>query len=298
MTWTSSNEAVATVDTTGLVTSISLGTTTDTTTSVFDTDATDTATSTVVDVEEFVFADTTTYETYAAEANVSDAPFSISFPAFTGGLAPFTYALIDGALPSDFVTLEYVNSDDDTIPSETYAVVLDEDTGEISGATGFPGTFTGTVQVTDASGQTLAADFTIDLELSLYYVDALLTDPQTDFAFVRGEDGGPELPNVVITGNRVRVSGVDTDALPESGMDVSFLLDYVLARDYATGALYDGDVLDWFLINTAQGAVTRSLDSDNGTWTYDVNATHLASGKSAVYQVNISATTYDGPIGP
>ena len=250
-------------------------------------------------VEELAFVDTTTYETYEAEADVNDAPFSISFPAFTGGLAPFSYALIDGALPTDFVTVEYVNSDGDTIPSTTYAVTLDEDTGEISGATGFPGTFTGTVQVTDAIGQTLTADFTIDMELSLYYVDALLTDPQTDFLFVRVEDGGPELPHVVITGNRVRISGVDTDALPEEGdMDLLFTLEYVSARDYETGELFTEGDQDWFVINVGQGAVSRVLESDNGTWTYDVNATHLASGKSAVYQVNISATTYVGPIGP
>ena len=218
-------------------------------------------------IDALVFVDATSYDTYEAGASV-DAPFSIAFPAFTGGLAPFTYELVAGALPADFVTVEYVDGDGVTIPSASYMVTLDSATGEISGATGFPGVFTGTVQATDALGQTLTADFTLDLELLLAYTG------ETEIEVFRTIGG------VVVASDRVRVSGLPVAALPVTGMALTF----ALALDVDASSGTRNPAPDDFSID-ADGAISKDWAPGGGgppqeaiVWVYDATAAHVDSG--------------------
>ena len=243
------------------------------------------------------FVADTDYDAFVGDADV-DAPMSRAFPAFTGGLAPFTFEITDGGLPPAFVTVEYFEETSGTLLlSETYEIVLEPATGEIAGATGYPGTFAGTVTVTDTLGATLEADFSLVFELSLVYLDAALENPETDFEFVRTIDGGPAIPNVAIPGDRVRVSGLNTGTLPDDGsFDLSFELVCVSARFFTSGNLTDcGSTV---VINTDDGTISREALSNIGTWTFDVTVNHAASATSDVYRLNLTASTYEGPIGP
>jgi hypothetical protein len=298
VTWESSDEAVATVDADGLVTAVAAGTATITATSVADGDFDASADITVY---ALAFADETEYEAFSGDADVSLAPFSIAFPelasGLSGGLAPFTFAIVDGALPDDFVTVEFEEATSGlTFPSETYAVELDAATGEISGSTGYPGTFTGTVMVTDALGQTLEADFSLELALSLVYLDAALEEPETNFVFVRGVDGGPTIfPYVLVPGDQVRVAGINTDGLPDDGsLDLNFELVCVGARFYTSGNFTSACGTSWG-INEADGTISRLATSNGGWWTYDVTVTDAVSTEVAVYRITLTASTYTGP---
>ena len=223
------------------------------------------------DPDELVFVDAESYEPYTAAARV-DTPFSIAFPAFTGGQAPFAFTLVAGDLPSGFVTAEYVNGGGETIPSETYTVSLDEATGEIAGATGFPGVFTGTVQVSDAIGQTLTADFALALELELAYTGA------ADIDVLRGTSG------VVVEAERVRVGGLPLAALPATGMELTFTLD--LDEDASSGSPRTPSQTDFEIAE--DGAISKDWAPGGGgpvneaaVWVYDVTAEHDDSGAAS-----------------
>jgi len=271
VTWSSDDDTVATVDADGLVTAVGVGTATITATSDFDGTFSDSAVITVVGVLEVVGD----YPAYAAAADVNTA-ISIAFPTISGGLAPFAFDITAGALPADFVTQDATSPD---VVGATYAVALDAGTGEIAGSTGFPGVFTGTVQVTDALGQTATAAFELDLELAFRYTDADLETTATTFSYP--EFTGPD-PYFIVPGNRVQVSGVaNTDGLP-----IGFLADLGWALVYVSsnGSPDAGEIAS-FEINTLQGAITQVAGVPAVTqWTYEVTATH-ASGKDVSFEV-------------
>jgi hypothetical protein len=131
VTWSSSDDTVATVSAAGLVEAIAAGEAEITATSTFDASKSDTVTVTVAD--PLVVADD--YAPYAADADVNVA-IDLAFPTITGGAAPFTFELLSGALPGAFLTQEVVERDH--VPA-SYAVTLDTDTSAITGATGFSG---------------------------------------------------------------------------------------------------------------------------------------------------------------
>jgi hypothetical protein len=224
------------------------------------------------------------YAPYAGNADVTEASFSIDFPAITGGLAPLSFEIIAGALPEPFVTLPLFESDGVTLrePSATYEVSLDADTGEITGVTGFPGLFTGTVQVTDALGQTATADFELDLELAFTYLDNTFTAPQTVFGYPAAT-----APYLVIPGERVRISGLDTLQLPDDGsMALFFDMTYVSSVGSIVPTPEQQEEGLVFDIRGVQGAVTIQQAVDEITsWVWTVDVEHLPSGKTADLEV-------------
>ena len=279
VTWETSDETIALVDEDGLVTAVAPGTVTITAISVFDPSFEDSVDITVVALLE-VDAD---YAPYAADANVNTA-ISLAFPAITGGLAPFTFELVAGDLPADFETQEVVGR----VVAAVYSVELDPDTGEIAGATGFPGLFTGTVQVTDALGQTATADYELDLALALRYTAADLETTEDTFSYPSST-----IPHFTVPGDRVQVSGVgDTDGLPDAFLaDLSFALDFVSSNGSPTPT-----EIASFEITTSQGAITRVLSVPSITqWIYDVVLTHGATGETATYQVRLHHTSAPFP---
>ena len=279
VTWETSDETIALVDEDGLVTAVAPGTVTITAISVFDPSFEDSVDITVVALLE-VDAD---YAPYAADANVNTA-ISLAFPAITGGLAPFTFELVAGDLPADFETQEVVGR----VDVEVFSVELDPDTGEIAGATGFPGLFTGTVQVTDALGQTATADYELDLALALRYTAADLETTEDTFSYPSST-----IPHFTVPGDRVQVSGVgDTDGLPDAFLaDLSFALDFVSSNGSPTPT-----EIASFEITTSQGAITRVLSVPSITqWIYDVVLTHGATGETATYQVRLHHTSAPFP---
>lgn len=219
----------------------------------------------------------TDYADYTGDADVN-APFSLSFPEFSGGLSPYSFEVTTGALPADFVTVEFEETPGVVIPSETYAVELNANTGEISGSTGYPGVFTGTVTVTDAVGNTLSADFSLDLDLAFRYVDAELETTVNTFTYPDPFTGTEEAPFFTVRGDQVRVSGVrDTAMLPADFLtDLSFTLTYEESDGTYTPATFgEGDIVGTFRINTGDGTIAQYDDhDDNTTWSYTVTATY------------------------
>jgi hypothetical protein len=210
-------------------------------------------------------------------ALVAAEPFTIAFPAFTGGRGPFTYALTSGALPADFVVADGVTWDEATTFT-TYAVELDAATGEISGLTGRPGLFEGEVTVTDAFGQTFVASFELDLELVLNVATSDLTGTQDTFTY---EEGAIDF--AIVPGDRIQVSGVaNTDFL-----DPAFLDDLAFALVFIAGTP-EPSVAEQgsFVINTGQGAVSRVVDVATTTgWLYTIVMNHVESGKATTFPV-------------
>jgi len=254
-TWASANEAVATVDeVTGVVTGVASGTAEITVTS--DADAAYSATVDVVVAEPLAFGGD--YAAFVGTASVTD-PISLDAPAATSsGYGDLTYALTAGALPAAFVVDDGVN------PAEAFEVTVDAATGQISGVTGYPGTYTGTVTVTDSLGQTAEIDFAIDLALSMQVFNSEGTATQGTFAYTNAS-------TTVVPGDRIRVSGVtNTEWLPaDFASQLVFELDYVSAVPAQTPA----DAAAAFEVNTAQGTVTRGVAPTTGDdidWTFDL----------------------------
>jgi len=132
ITWTSSNDTIASVDQNGLVTANTPGTTTITATSDFDPTANDTADITVA--TELTSDDyPTTTITLGDELNL-DAPAS-------GGLTPYTFTHTTGDLPN--------------------GATLNTTTGTITGTPTQTGTFNGTITITDDLNQTTTLNYTI-----------------------------------------------------------------------------------------------------------------------------------------
>ena len=217
----------------------------------------------------------TDYAAFSGDADITAAPLSLSFPAFSGGLSPFSFELTAGALPADFV-----------VDTDTFEVTLDEATGEIAGVTGFPGVFTGTVTVTDAVGASLDADFTLDLDLAFRLTAADLETTASTFTYPDPWDDTAEDPFFIVPGDRVRVSGVSDTALLPAGFlaNLSFSLTYVSSDDTYTPDFGDGDSTGTFRINTGDGTIGQYEDhGDNTTWSYTVTVTYnAASGPVSV----------------
>lgn len=190
------------------------------------------------------------YASYAGAADVSEE-ISIA-PTVAGGVGDLTYSLASGAFPGTFTA-----PDAEDNPVE-YLVTLDPDTGIISGSTGFPGVYTGTVTVEDGIGQTTTATFELDLELVFWYTAEDLESLATQFAYDAFADD-PDL-DVVINGDRVNVSGVQSaGSLPEAFHDVlEFSLTLVAAYD-ALGAEVD-TAEDPFDVNVMDGTVFMETD--------------------------------------
>ena len=133
VTWSSSDTDVATVSEAGLVSAVGVGSVTITATSVATPSTSGTAS---IDVHsEVVAADYVTDAGY-----VAGEAATVAAPVVSGGLAPYTFTLSDGALPA--------------------GMTLDAD-GVIAGTPTTAGTFTGTVTVTDDISQSAESDFTI-----------------------------------------------------------------------------------------------------------------------------------------
>lgn len=211
--------------------------------------------------DPMAFVDATAYADFAGDADITLAPFSLEFPEFTGGDAPFTYTLQSGSLPPAFEAQAYTNPEtEEEFPAATYAVTLDASDGEISGVTGFPGTFTGVVRVTDANGDFLEATFSLDLAFVMAYDGSLERDVEAD-------------SDIAVEGARVTISGTNALALPDTGMERSFSLTFVPSESSG------GATAGAFQINANDGTISRTeLDvTFPSVWVYDVNATHSAT---------------------
>lgn len=207
------------------------------------------------------------YPAYSGLADVN-VPIEVPFPRIVGGEPPYTFALSAGALPPPFVTRNVTAGRDVVHVGSTYAVEIGAD-GALRGATGFPGRFVGTVTVTDANGRTGSADFVLDLDLALAYVG----DHEVHV---------PASPEVVVHGDRVRVSGVPVPALPEQGIDVYFALTFDAAA--SLGSPSRPVVQEDFDIHRRHGTLSKmtpTIVSDPLRWVYDVVASQatLVDGK-------------------
>ena len=214
------------------------------------------------------FVDADAYADYAGDADVSLPAFSLEFPDFDGGQAPFTYTLQSGALPPPFEAAAYTNPEtSEDFDAVTYTVTLDASTGEISGVTGFPGLFEGVVRVTDATGDFLEASFSLDLAFVMVY------DGTDDFERDVTVDAG-----VAVEGARVTISGTNALALIDiDGMERTFTLTFVPGE--SSGSATAGA----FTINGNDGTISKVEEDSTfpAVWVYDVRATHDATGRSS-----------------
>lgn len=258
VTWSSDDETIATVDVAGVVTGVTAGTVSITATSEADPSFSDSV-DVVVAVPLSFGAD---YATLVGVASV-DGPISVAAPApASAGYGDLTYALTAGALPDAFVVDDGVN------PAESFEVTLDPATGEISGATGYPGVYTGTVTVTDSLGQTAELDFTINLGLSLQVFNSEGDAPQGTFTY-------SNVSTTVVPGDRIRVSGVvNSEWLPaDFAGQLEFDLDFLSADPVQNQAAAD----EAFEVNTAQGTVSRGetpTTGDDIRWSFELALTY------------------------
>lgn len=219
------------------------------------------------------------YADYSGEANVNTL-IDIAAPAVSGNVGAVTFTLLSGALPAEFVTLDEFGD-----PATEYAVVLDETTGQISGSTGYPGVYTGTIEIEDSLGQTASTTFELDLSLAFWFTGADLVTVETEFEYPLL----PVIPEVVIPGDQVRVSGVqDTAFLPVDFHNaLVFSLDPVAAYDSAGDPVVTTD--DPFDINTLDGTVFLALDPAASApvvgWVYDVTLEYTTGPVVATVQV-------------
>jgi len=262
VTWSSSDESIATVDADGLVTGIAAGTATITATSVFDTSVSDSA-----DIEvapALAFADG--YALVVANANVNDV-ISVAAPTPSSpGYGTLTYAITAGELPPVFTV-------DDGTSLTDYSVALDPNTGTIAGSTGFPGSFTGTVTVTDALGQTADIDFSLALALVFDVYDSAGTTPEHVFPF-------SDTSVFVVPGDRIHVSGVpNTLWLPDAFADaLAFSLDFVSSDPVQPAGAEDTA----FLVNANQGTVSYGDADDSVNWVYNLTLDYLTEPATSV----------------
>lgn len=212
------------------------------------------------------FVDADAYADYAGDADVSLPAFSLEFPDFDGGQAPFTYTLQSGALPPPFEAAAYTNPEtSEDFDAVTYTVTLDASTGEISGVTGFPGLFEGVVRVTDATGDFLEASFSLDLAFVMVYEGPFARDVEADDV-------------IAVEGARVTISGTNALALIGiDGMERTFTLTFVPGESSGGAIATPGA----FTINTNDGTISRTEQDVTfpSVWVYDVSATHTGTGQ-------------------
>lgn len=255
--WASSDTAVATVAPNGLVTGHAPGSATITVSSVAFPSVSDSVTVEVA--PPLTFGPGAEYAHTTGDADVT-LPLSIAAPALaSAGYGAITYSVTAGSLPGPFVV------DDGTGEPETYQIVVDPDTGTISGSTGYPGHYDGEVTATDELGQTATIPFHFDLDLKLELVNPTSELPQTTYTFTTATV-------TVVPGDRVRVSGVpNTEWLPQEMQDA---LEFELEFVGATPVQPDGAEETAFEVNTHQGAITRGDASSDATWVYDLLLTY------------------------
>jgi hypothetical protein len=213
------------------------------------------------------------------------APLEVSYAPYAAGADVFTAIEIDptvtGAVGDvtftrgNFVDEEFVEATtNDVVPAfttlerdaglvvigdrETYNVVFGSD-GSITGSTGFPGEFTGVVRVEDELGRVAFGTYELDLDLVISY-----TGDTTEYAPAAIVEG-------FIVGVRVLVSGVETEWLPETDMDLVFVLERADPPGNGGNGFFD--------INTADGTISKVALGGTGTWNYEIVATHVDSGK-------------------
>lgn len=281
VTWESSDEAVATVDADGVVTAVASGTATITATSVADGDFEDSAEITVHDMQ---FTDADAFAAYAEPADVNTS-IDLAFPAFAGAFGDVTFELT-GDLPGAFETGEF--DDDVVVDGPVYVITFDATDGSISGATGFPGVFAGSVTATDALGQTLTAAYELDLGLAFRLTAIDLETTEDTFSYPEWVEPDPFF---IVAGNQVQVSGVaDTDLLPPSFLDdLVFTLTYTDSpgsRQPTPEEIGDTQTTGIFRINVGQGAITQHEPIPDITqWLYEVNVTYAVDVATVAYPV-------------
>jgi len=270
--WSSSDTTVADIDpATGAATLVAAGTTTITAASNFDDTVTDSVTLTVAGPLSF----TGDYAAFTGTANVQSSIDLVS-PALTGGYGTIVYTLAAGStLPDDFIV-------DDGVAPVTYDVTLDGATGAISGETGYPGTYTGSVIATDQLGQTATADYSLTLGLDFTYVAEDLVTPATEFVY----DPAAVTPEYVIPGIQVHISGVpNTDWLPSDlSDDLRFSFTVVSATDILGDPIAAPDSTG-VTLNTLEGTFYRTAAITDADWLFDVTLTDEATSESSTVQV-------------
>lgn len=273
--WASSDPESVSVDETGSITVLaaSVDPVIITATSVLD--PTQEASVTVYALAELLAA--SDYVSYAGPADVTN-PISIAAPAVTGGVGSLTYALVAGDLPDPFTT----EGEED--PAVTYEITLDGTSGTISGSTGYPGTFTGTVEITDEIGQVATAEFELDLSLFLRFTDEELEDTATEFPY----QAGTPVDQFVIPGDRVQVSGVGNTAdLPSAfHAGLAFTMVFVEALDAADAPVATTE--EPFVITVEDGTVEVVSDpAVDGIvrWVYDITLTDTATSLTDTVRV-------------
>lgn len=275
VTWTSGDEAIATVDADGVVTGVASGTVAITATSDFDNSVSGSVDVVVAQPLEYLASG---YPAAFGAASI-DNVLSLAAPvASSPGYGALTYELTSGALPPAFIV------DDGVLEPQSYEVTLNESTGEIRGSTGWPGTYTGIVTVTDEVGQTADLSFSITGTLLLEVYNSEGTAPQSAFEY-------DLVTETVVPGDRIRVSGVaNTLWLPAdftSGFDFRLVFDNVLPFD--SGVLPGAA----FLVNTGEGVVSLGTALNTQSWSYDLVLDY--SGTSAAVALTFTGNLYTVP---
>ena len=249
VTWESDDDAVATIDAAGEVTAVAPGTATMTATSVFDPAVTATFEIEVATPLEAVgIPDTGIVVGYIADVDAGTA-LDPALPApFTGGVAPYTFAVVTPA-DSPFAL--------QGVPD---GMTIDPSTGELSGTPTLARYYNFAVEATDAIGQTAVAYGEVEVFLVLQYASATYVYDNT------------LAPATIVPSTDVTVVGAD----PINNL--TFTLGLVSTTP-------PGGVLDDWSIDTNTGAITYDVTGDPYVWTIEVTVLDEVAGGSATFEV-------------
>lgn len=250
VTWSSGDEAVATIDPdTGEVTAVAAGTATMTATSNFDPNVFEEF---EIEVATLLVAtgieDEGVIAGYIADLDAGTALDPVLPAPFSGGVAPYTF---------EVVTPEDAPFALQGVPT---GMTLDLDTGELSGTPTVARFYNFAVEATDAIGQTAIAYGEVEVFLVLTLAsDTYVYDPAA-------------APVTVVPETDVTVVGADP------ADDFTFTLDLV-STDPAGGV-----ATDWS-IDTFTGAITYDELDVARVWTFDVTVVDEVFGGTATFQV-------------
>lgn len=270
VTWSSSDEDVVTVDDTGLVTVVGPGTAT-VTAEVAGAEAPATVEVTVAPPLVAALTDVvvTDFDAYIDDLITIPAP-ELTSP----GYGAVTWSITAGAFPPPFsVVAEPVSGHE---YADVYELTLDEDTGEVTGSTGYPGVFEWTLTGTDELGQTVSVDYVLELGVSLQYVRPIAEEPVTTVPVTTAQAGG-----VVVQGDRVRLSGVRNTL----DLEEEFLALFSFALNDEVN----------FDINTADGAITYIGDTP-GTYVVTVTVTYSGDAAAPLTDTHVITFEVTGPV--